>query len=262
MKNIINQRTNQNKIGLQCANMPLSYINNQKFIKDGKKNLPKMLCSIFLVANTAFAFDYKDLNATILSSNFLQSDSGVKIEQIIITKDNIKQPLYLIADRFLATNIIDTKEKIDFNAQFTQKNIWQSFVPSLNLIPSDYIASFNETNRNSQYLFLDPLCPYCQEFIQNLTIDKISDTNLNIVFTPLYSHGDLAMVKSALIVSELKNAKDDTQKLEILKKFFTDQPEISVANTEIYDNIDKYRAELFTKKIVTQTPSVIVKPKE
>ena len=264
MKILQNQDKSPKNIGNKCSNTPSTYTKSRLFTKEeSKKSLKLLTCSIVCIGSFAFAFDYKDLNATIFSKNILQSDSNISIEEIVIVKDNIKQPLYLINDRYIATNIIDTKERVDFNANFEQKTLYQSFLPYLNAIPKDFIINLNPNGKSIQYLFLDPLCPYCQEWIKAFSVAQLKEINLNVVLTPLYSHGDLAMIKSALIVAENKSAKTDSEKIEILKKHFnSDSNNELIPNTEILDTINNYRNELFSNQIVTHTPSAIVKPKE
>lgn len=255
----------QNNIGLRCLNTVLKYTKILKHTKGElkiQKNKHILLFAIFLCGDYLQAFDYSELNATIISSDIIKTDKNIKIEQLILSKDNTKYPIYIINDRYITTNVIDMDNKVDFNVKFAEKTAWNSIYPIIKTIPNDYIISFKNNDKELQYIFLDPLCPYCQDFIQALTLENLKELNLNIILTPLYGHGDLAMIKSALIVASNKNAKNDKEKLEILKKYFTSKNESEIANTDIYNKIDEYRNEFFVKKLITQTPSFLIKPEE
>ena len=260
----------QRKIGLRWLNMGLNFTKRQISTNHELENKSKKKLGIYknlafglvIVANTAAAFDYSELNSTIVSANVISSENGVKIEQVIILKDEVKYPIYIIADRYITSNLMDSKEKIDYNIDFAQKTAWIGLAPIIDKMPKEYIISLRNDNKNTQYLFLDPLCPYCQDFVKTLTAKELGDINLNIILTPLYNHGDLAMIKSALIVTENKNAKNDDEKIAILKKYFTSNKETKIANTEFYNKIDDFLNDFFSKKLVTQTPSLFSKPKD
>ena len=255
-----NEKKSLKKTFLLCIEKQSESIKTLGFTNKGKRNQLLTASVALLFANLAFAFDYNELNATIVSKKSLDfDDNNTKIEQIVISKNDTLHPIFLINDRFVATEIVDIKSKSSLTSKFYESQIYDKFEPILNEIPKEYIINFNN-GAKTQYLFLDPMCGYCQDFISKLNKEQLKDKNLNVILTPLFRHGDLAVDKSALIIDEIKNTKDDLAKIKILQKYFTNEPEKVDANLDIIKAIDTYRQKLFNGEIVTQTPSVIVKP--
>ena len=255
-----NEKKSLKKTFLQCIEKQSESIKTLGFTNKGKKKQLLTVSATLLFANLAFAFDYNELNATIVSQKVLNlDDNSTKIEQIVISKNDTIHPIFIINDRFVATELVDMQSKTSLTSRFYENQIFSKFEPILNEIPKEYIINFNN-GAKTQYLFLDPMCSYCQEFIGKLNKEQLKDTNLNIILTPLFRHGDLAMDKSALIIENIKNAKDDLVKIEIMRRYFTNAPEKVDANLNRIKVIDTYRQKLFNNEIVTQTPSIIVKP--
>lgn len=137
--------------------------------------------------------------------------AGQSEEEILFTKDNLIVP-----------DIIDVKEKKSYRQEFQMKlfeKAAQAFqkdaLPILK--KEEKFIQIGDAKKPLLYIFSDPECPYCRQHLANIDKD-LQDYQLKIILTPV--HGRSAFEKAALIYKESKNAKDDTAKIAILKKYF------------------------------------------
>ncbi|MBT0742074.1 thioredoxin fold domain-containing protein [Campylobacter lari] len=137
--------------------------------------------------------------------------SGKNFQEIVFTQDNI-----------ITTEVIDVK-KGEFYSQVYQAKLMEkqqaefSKKALVELKKEKMFVSLGDKNKPLLYVFSDPECPYCR-----MHLDKIEETlkthQVKFILTPI--HDTSAFEKSALIYKESKNAKDDAQKIAIMKKYY------------------------------------------
>lgn len=136
---------------------------------------------------------------------------GRSEEEILFTKDNLIVP-----------DIIDIKEKKSYRQELQMKLFEKTAETFQNdalpvLKKEEKFIQVGDIKKPLLYIFSDPECPYCRQHLANIDKD-LQDYQLKIILTPV--HGRSAFEKAALIYKESKNAKDDTAKITILKKYF------------------------------------------
>lgn len=126
----------------------------------------------------------------------------------------------------------------------------------------DNVIKINMEKEHSIVMFMDPLCPYCQQKAQD--IEKIAEEfNIYMVMTPLGLEGE-NVTKSAFIQQEFVKHKDDSRKqLDITKTYMskkklTESEEKSI-QTKYFDIVKDNSTYMFRdKKFIQGTPYIII----
>jgi thiol:disulfide interchange protein DsbC len=95
---------------------------------------------------------------------------------------------------------------------------------------SNIIAIGNDKNKETLVVFSDPECPYCRAELENIEA-RLEGANLRLILTSV--HDKTALEKSYLIYQEVAKAKNDAEKIAILRKYFDE--ELKAVETDISD---------------------------
>lgn len=154
---------------------------------------------------------------------------GTNYEKIIILakgKNSTARQIFFSDGTFIFPDVIDPKNKISHAGIFNEKEEAQQRMKGyvklaevLKNYPKDKIIDLGDKGKELMYVFTDPLCPYCKEALKELPT-MLKEFALKLVFTPIPSHGEDAIARSLAIQKEMKTAKNDEQKLEILNKYY------------------------------------------
>ena len=106
-------------------------------------------------------------------------------------------------------------------------------------------------------MFSDPECPYCRAELAKIET-TLKDNNVEIILTPVHELSSLQ--KSALIYKDIKNAKSDSDKVKILRKYFSEDYNVDEKNVskEESNKIDTLRKKYFSAG-VRSVPFIINK---
>jgi thiol:disulfide interchange protein DsbC len=91
-------------------------------------------------------------------------------------------------------------------------------------------------------IITDPDCPYCRQEMKGLR-ERLKSADVRLIFAPV--HPEEAYIKSALIMKETKELKDEDKVIAVLEKYY--DPEVKVSpeqaksvNTKsLHDNANK-----------------------
>ena len=150
---------------------------------------------------------------------------------------------------YIFPDIIDVKNKISYLANFENEqakialeNAAKSLGKLIKTMPKNSIISIgNDKNKETKYLFTDPDCPYCRQDLE-LIENKLKNSNLKIILSPVSSHGIAAIKKSIAILNETKNLNDDTSKIKILRSYFSSDAKIPQNISD--KKVDEYKAQV------------------
>ncbi len=94
---------------------------------------------------------------------------------------------------------------------------------------SNIISIGNDPKKETMVVFTDPECPFCRKELGNIE-NRLKEVNVKMILTPV--HGRSAFVKSYLMYKETKKAKNDSQKIAIMKKYYDPKVDISKAKVD------------------------------
>lgn len=75
----------------------------------------------------------------------------------------------------------------------------------------------NDAKKETIVVFTDPECPYCRQELGNIE-ERLKTNNVKLIFTPV--HQRTSLEKSVLIYNEAAKAKNDAEKIKIIRKYF------------------------------------------
>ncbi|ARR01757.1 MULTISPECIES: hypothetical protein [Campylobacter] len=192
-------------------------------------------------------------NATIkYSIESRKNLPNTNYEEIKIKMSDGKNSAYTVLysdGNYIFPDIIDVKNKISYLANFENEqakialeNAAKSLGKLIKTMPKNSIISIgNDKNKETKYLFTDPDCPYCRQDLE-LIENKLKNSNLKIILSPVSSHGIAAIKKSIAILNETKNLNDDTSKIKILRSYFSSDAKIPQNISD--KKVDEYKAQV------------------
>lgn len=75
----------------------------------------------------------------------------------------------------------------------------------------------NDAKKETIVIFTDPECPYCRQELEGIE-ERLKTNNVKIIFTPVHERSSLE--KSVLIYNEAAKAKNDAEKIKIMRKYY------------------------------------------
>ena len=75
----------------------------------------------------------------------------------------------------------------------------------------------NDAKKETSVIFTDPECPYCRQELDGIE-ERLKTNNIKIIFTPVHERSSLE--KSVLIYNEAAKAKNDAEKIKIMRKYY------------------------------------------
>ena len=79
------------------------------------------------------------------------------------------------------------------------------------------ISLGNDAKKETIVVFTDPECPYCRQELEAIE-ERLKTNNIKLIFTPV--HQRTSLEKSVLIYNETAKAKNDAEKIKIVRKYF------------------------------------------
>lgn len=228
-------------------------------------------CVFANISDTELTDFYKDMVKNPKISISVEKRSKIKnsnLEQFIVKfSDGIKNHEEIIFSdgKYLFPEVIDPKNKKFFAAEYVQaqeklaqKAGYKKLANLIKSLPKDKKISLgNDAQKETVYLFTDPLCPYCKEAMKQIE-GALKNKNLIIIFAPIPQHGEEAFAKSAMILKEVKSAKNDEQKIAILKKWFSNEAAFpkEISKDEI-KNASDLADKVYATGVIRGVPSFI-----
>lgn len=141
------------------------------------------------------------------------TDGKASEDEVIFTKGDLLLP-----------DILDLKSGKSYKGEMKEKLV----IAGLSKIyasedKANVIVLGNDPKKPTQVMFSDPECPYCRMELQNIE-KRLEKENVKMILTPV--HDKSSLEKSFLIYKDVKNAKSDSEKVKILRKYFGEKFEV------------------------------------
>ncbi len=197
---------------------------NQEIIAHFKSRIPvpNIIVKVTSRKNVSKGLDYVTL--------FITDGKGVQNASIFT------QGEYIFPDVIDIKSGLSLKDKIKKDA--TNKNIAKIYKKE---DPKNIISLGNDANKETMVIFSDPECPFCKKDLANIE-KTLKKYNIKIILTPV--HEKSALEKSYLIYRDIKSAKNDAQKIKVIRKYFNSDLDEKVSDKNI-NKIDILRKKYF-----------------
>ncbi|ASM37960.1 MAG: thioredoxin domain-containing protein [Campylobacter sputorum] len=193
----------------------------------------------------------------IESRKTLPEDSGIDLVVVKFTKgDQSQRDIVFTKDSFIYPDILDLKKQISYKNFYSFELLKSSIASVYKQEKSENILKIgNDKNKDTMVVFTDPDCPYCKMEVNALD-ETLKNYNIEMIFTSI--HGDLAIEKAALILQKSKG-KSDKEKIEIAKKYYTQDAKVDgKVDGKVFDSI-KTGAKKYFDAGLTSVPTKILK---
>ena len=136
-----------------------------------------------------------------------QLDGGFESVELVIKVRGMQSSEFLfVKEGYIFPDVIDVKNKKSFREELAIKQYQSSKAEFDNKVKAAKI-----------YVFTDPECPFCRQHLANIE-QELESRQINIILTSV--HGESAFKKVAQIYLEAKNAKTDSAKIAILRRYY------------------------------------------
>lgn len=166
------------------------------------------------------------------------SDGQTSGEEIVFTKGDL-----------VFNEILNLKTMKNYKQEISEKTIAAKLKNIYKNENSKYIISLgDDPKKPTQVMFSDPECPYCRSELKHIE-QRLQVENLKIILTPV--HDKSSLQKSYLIYKDVQNAKTDSEKVKIMRKYFdpdyvVDEKSVSEDNVK---SMDALRQKYFNSGI-------------
>ncbi len=197
---------------------------NQEIIAHFKSKIPvpNIIVKVTSRKNVSKGLDYVTL--------FITDGKGVQNASIFT------QGEYIFPDVIDIKSGLSLKDKIKKEA--TNKNIAKIYKKE---DPKNIISLGNDASKETMVIFSDPECPFCKKDLANIE-KTLKKYNIKMILTPV--HEKSALEKSYLIYRDIKSAKNDAQKIKVIRKYFNSDLDEKVSDKNI-NKIDILRKKYF-----------------
>ena len=169
------------------------------------------------------------------------SNGQVSQDEVIFAKDDLLFP-----------DIIDLKEHKsylqDIKNEIATKNISKAYKSEKK---ENIITLGSDSKKPTIVMFSDPECPYCRAELDRIEA-TLKESNVNVILTPV--HGVSSLQKSFLIYKDAAGAKTDSDKIQILRKYYAS--DYTVADGAVSEENVKTMDELRKKYAAAGVRSV------
>ncbi len=224
-----------------------------------KKNI---ILSVLLIASTLFSATNKEIiahfkskipipNIKIKITSRKNISKGLDYVKIFITDGKKSQKVSIFTSgQYIFPDVIDLKTGMSLKEKMqreqTNKKIAKVYKKE---DPKNIISIGHDPKKETLVIFSDPECPFCKKDLSNIE-KELKKYNIKMIFTPV--HDKSALEKSYLIYKHIKTAKNDAQKIKIIRKYFNGDLAEKVSDKNI-EKIDKLRNKYF-KAGINGTP--------
>ncbi len=233
------------------------------------------LVAFCLCINFAYASKITDIiekqtgqKTMVLKETTLNQDSNLKLITLkddesgfkVLAITNKQESIFLpISSAFFTNNDKDRDMVLQefnstsyYNLTFkTQAEVKKAITK----LPKDYIINLKGKNSKKVfYIISDPLCPHCQEELKHID-QKLELGDVKMI--PIGWMGDESADKVAEIYSSIKNAKTNSEKINILNKIYAKTYKAPKADNKSLANVQEVVRALTGKGKVEATPYII-----
>ncbi len=220
------------------------------------------ILSIILMASTLFSATNEEIIAHFKSripvpnlkikvvSRKSVSDTLDYVSLFLTNGEDSQKISVFTSAEYIFPDVIDIKSGISLRDKMkreqTNKNISKVYKKEAK---KNIISLGNDPKKETLVIFSDPECPFCKKELSKIE-SELKKVNIKMLFTPV--HDKSSLEKSALIYKYTKNAKNDSEKIKVLRKYFNQEIDEKVSSKEV-QRIDRLRQKYF-KAGINGTP--------
>ena len=213
-----------------------------------------LILSTIFIASALFSATNKEIiahfksriavpNIIIKVTSRKRVDTNLDYVTLFLTDGKGTQKVSIFTSgKYIYPDVIDIKsgaslkEKIQREA--INKNIAKIYQKE---DPNNIITIGHDKNKETLVIFSDPECPFCKKELDNIE-NTLKKYNIKMIFTPV--HEKSALEKSYAIYRDTKKAKNDAQKIKIIRKYFNSDLNEKISDENI-KKIDLLRKKYF-----------------
>ncbi len=146
------------------------------------------------------------------------------------------------SNQYIFPDAIDLKSGASLKEKMQREEINKNVAKIYKNEDSENIISLgNDPKKETLVIFSDPECPFCKKELSNIE-NILKKHNIKMILTPV--HEKSALEKSYLIYKNIKTAKNDAQKIKVIRKYFNNNLNEKVNDRDI-KKIDELRNKYF-----------------
>ena len=182
-------------------------------------------------------------NITIKVTSRVEVSKGLDYVSVLISDGKGSQEVSIFTEGdYIFPDVIDIKKGYSLKEKIEKSKINKQISKIYQKEnPDNIITIGNDPKKETMVIFSDPECPFCKKELDNIE-NVLKKYNLKIIFTPVHEKSSLE--KSALIYKYTKNLKDDKKKIEVLKKYFSQEADEKVSDKDV-SKIEELRQKYF-----------------
>jgi thiol:disulfide interchange protein DsbC len=185
---------------------------------------------------------FPDFEFAVVEVGYASDDSKAQKIEILISGD------------FIFPEAVDVKQNISLREKVEDKLLHDRLTSIYKNELKSNIISLGDAKKPALVIFSDPECPYCREELADIE-NRLKTNSVKIILTSV--HEVSALEKSVLIYEESAKAKNDKQKIAILRKYYDEN---AIVTTKVTDakikKLDDLRQKYF-KAGLESVPLVI-----
>ncbi len=221
-----------------------------------------IILSIFLIVSTLFSATNKEIiahfkmqipvpNIKIKVISRKKISKNLDYVSLFLTNGRESQKISIFTSgKYIFPEVIDVKSGVSLRDKMERIQINKRISKIYKKEKKKNIISLgNDPKKETLVIFSDPECPFCKKELAHIE-QELKKVNIKMLFTPVHDRSSLE--KSALIYKYIKNAKNDTDKIKVLRKYFNQDVDEKVSDKEV-KRIDELRQKYF-KAGINGTP--------
>lgn len=167
-----------------------------------------------------------------------------------------KDAIYTKGD-FIAQDLFNIKTKKSYKEEFINGMINENIAEIYKKEEAKNIIKLgNDPKKETLIMLSDADCPFCKKEMASIE-DNLKENNYEIIMTSI--HGPASHAKSAKIYEEASKAKNDADKIKVLKKYYADNiPAVEGVDQKEIDRLNSL-AEKYFKAGVQGVPFIVNK---
>lgn len=121
-------------------------------------------------------------------------------------------------------------------------------------LPKEGIIKLDSGKDKTLVVISDPECPYCRSELANIE-ERLKEANIHMILAPV--HDKSAFVKSELIYQKSAKAKNNAEKIKIIREYFDPKANLTNEELQIKPVITEKNADIiFSSGLIKGVPFV------
>ncbi len=221
------------------------------------------LSTSLFAANNAKIIDFfknqvpKEVKIEVVKSEKLKQLPKFELVTIKLSEKEKSQEIKMFyQDGVLIPEIINLKTKKPMMAEIEKASRLQALKRIYSKESENSIIKLgNDPKKETLVIFTDPECPYCRKELGEVE-KRLEKNNLKLVLTTV--HGESALKKCSLVYKHMYNAKNDEEKIKILRKYYS--PDVNITGEQVskeeVEKMLKFKEKYMNSGAIKGVPAV------